>query len=171
MAGMKEGLAALALAASAAGCYTEARVAATSPVSQQEHPIDTSAAVGMEFGGERGQHKYGVVVEYHQSHSEEPPATIDTPTLTVGFVWRRHLAGDRAKLYGAMEAFNMTEWPHIQIGEPFNVDDSPGAENTQGVGFGIGAELGKADIRVMYRRLLGTENIEGIVHASVAFVF
>jgi len=170
MAGMKEGLAALALA-TAAGCYNEARVAATSPVSQKEQPIETSAALGYEVGGKSGKNRVAFFVEYHESHSEEPPATIDTPTVTMGAVWRRHLTGERAELYGALEAFNMTEFPHVQIGEPFNVDDHPDPVNTQGLGFGLGVELGRADIRLMYRRLLGSENIEGIVHSSVAFTF
>jgi hypothetical protein len=83
----------------------------------------------------------------------------------------RQLTDGRAKVYVGGELVNLAESPHIQIGPPYNVDDYPGTEHTQGLGLVVGAEIGRADMRLIYRRLLGSENVEGAVHASAGFRF
>lgn len=173
------GIALMALAAPGcmSGGYVSVRAGVDSPVSEQVQEIDTSAKFGAAYGAELREGLYlEAGADYHESHSEQPPATIDTPTLTPRVTLVKEFGTGKARPFAAVEILDMIEFPHIQIGAPFNVDEKEDPVYTFGVGFGGGARFelsdrSSIDARVMYRRLMGSENVEGVVDASVAFNF
>jgi hypothetical protein len=174
---MKKALVALALTAVGCANYVNVRAGLSAPVSAQEEVLDPSATVGAAYGMKTGNVRVDIGADYHESHSEQPPATIDTKTLTPAVtVSRTFPTRGRAKPYVSGELVDVIEFPHVTIGPPFNVDEDKDPVHTFGLGIGGGVEFEFAngssiEARLMYRRLIGSENVEGIITGSVGFNF